>query len=241
MSLDIEAASGATDSIAETGWAKDEAALFSRIAEDLATQSWSVIPNAIPARLGAALGQQFLETGTADFTPAGIGRGAGHVIAEIIRGDEIRWIERVTAAEKQWLDWSDRLQSYLNRRLYLGLVSFESHFSHYRPGAFYRKHVDAFKAQPGLREANKESSNRLLSLVAYFNVDWLPEYGGELVLYAADGQSELGKVLPTIGTLVIFLSEEVPHEVLPAQRDRFSIAGWFRVNQTRHARTDPPR
>ena len=39
MSLDIEVASGATDSIAATGWANDEAALFSRIAEDLAAQS----------------------------------------------------------------------------------------------------------------------------------------------------------------------------------------------------------
>ena len=37
-------------------------------------------------------------------------------------------------------------------------------------------------------------------------------------------------VLPELGTLVIFLSEDIPHEVLPAMRDRYSIAGWFRVN-----------
>lgn len=33
-----------------------------------------------------------------------------------------------------------------------------------------------------------------------------------------------------LGTLVVFLSEEFEHEVLPAKRDRYSIAGWFRVN-----------
>ncbi len=37
------------------------------------------------------------------------------------------------------------------------------------------------------------------------------------------------RVLPESGTVALFLSEEVPHEVRAARRDRFSIAGWFRV------------
>ncbi|MEC7468361.1 MAG: 2OG-Fe(II) oxygenase, partial [Pseudomonadota bacterium] len=34
---------------------------------------------------------------------------------------------------------------------------------------------------------------------------------------------------------------EFPHEVLPATRDRFSIAGWFRVNNSTAQRVDPPK
>ena len=35
-------------------------------------------------------------------------------------------------------------------------------------------------------------------------------------------------VLSEAGTLVVFLSADVPHEVLPATRDRLSLTGWFR-------------
>ena len=53
---------------------------------------------------------------------------------------------------------------------------------------------------------------------------------GELVLYKNDQDVNGIKVLPEFGTLVIFLSEEFPHEVLPALRDRYAIAGWFHIN-----------
>jgi SM-20-related protein len=36
------------------------------------------------------------------------------------------------------------------------------------------------------------------------------------------------------------LSEDFPHGVLPAQRDRYSIAGWFRLNTSLFDRIDPP-
>jgi SM-20-related protein len=45
---------------------------------------------------------------------------------------------------------------------------------------------------------------------------------------------------PQGGTLAVFLSEEFPHEVLAANRTRYSIAGWFRVNTTTGDRLDPP-
>jgi SM-20-related protein len=53
--------------------------------------------------------------------------------------------------------------------------------------------------------------------------------------------SVLLSVQPLHGTVVVFLSEEFPHEVLPASRDRYSIAGWFRVNGSTAERVDPPR
>jgi SM-20-related protein len=115
------------------------------------------------------------------------------------------------------LNWAEQLRTDLNRTLYLGLDGFESHFAHYPPGAFYRKHVDAFK----------DSGNRVLSLVVYLNPDWSPVDGGQLVLYDHAG-SELGRFPPTMGTVAVFFSERFPHEVLTTTRDRYSIAGWFR-------------
>jgi SM-20-related protein len=35
-------------------------------------------------------------------------------------------------------------------------------------------------------------------------------------------------VLPQAGSLLLFLSADMPHEVLPASRDRLSLTGWFR-------------
>ena len=93
-----------------------------------------------------------------------------------------------------------------------------------------KRHVDAFKGQ----------GNRVLSLVGYLNEDWLEENGGELVIYNSSDDVEGTKVLPKKNTLVVFLSEQFPHEVLPATRTRHSIAGWFRVNGSVNDNIDPP-
>jgi SM-20-related protein len=111
---------------------------------------------------------------------------------------------------------------YLNRRLFLGLFSFESHFSHYGKGDFYKKHQDAFKGK----------SNRKLSLVTYLNRHWQDSNGGELVIYTKNVSQPTIRVEPKFGTVVLFLSEDFPHEVLPCSADRYSVAGWFRVNPT---------
>jgi len=112
--------------------------------------------------------------------------------------------------------------------LFLGLFSFESHFAHYPPGAFYKTHLDAFKGE----------SNRILSVVTYLNSGWLPDDGGEMVLYT---ETDSLSVTPALSTLAIFLSEDFPHEVLPTQRDRYSIAGWFRLNTSIGDQIDPPK
>jgi SM-20-related protein len=81
----------------------------------------------------------------------------------------------------------------------------------------------------------------VLSVVVYLNSDWAADDGGELVLYKDAEDRERLRVTPLAGTLVVFLSEDFPHEVLPAKRDRFSIAGWYRVNASSSDTLDPPR
>lgn len=66
----------------------------------------------------------------------------------------------------------------------------------------------------------------MVSLVLYLNDAWLPEQGGELRLYLDERRHQ--DVLPLGGSLVCFLSGQLPHEVLPATRERLSLTGWFR-------------
>jgi len=200
---------------------------FSSIARDLHTQGYSIQSAALPLSLCEALFARLQAMQDEKFEPAGIGRQQDYTQNEQVRGDEICWITGSSSAGEAWLDWTGQLQQYLNRHLFLGLFSFESHFAHYAPGAFYSKHVDAFRG----------GSNRVLSLVLYLNKHWSKADGGELVLHTRD--KNILRVAPWFGTLVTFLSEDFLHEVLPAWRDRYSIAGWYRVNTSTAQRADP--
>lgn len=209
----------------------DQEAIFRRIAEALTRDGYALVPDAIDLNLLQALRARIEHLGADDFVPAGIGRAQEQMKNEFVRRDEIHWLERSDPTEAQWLVWVDALRDYLNRRLFLGLFSYEAHFAHYAPGAFYKRHVDAFRGE----------ANRILSTVLYLNEGWQHADGGQLVLYPEVGLEPLAKVDPVMGTLAVFLSEEFPHEVLPAARHRFSIAGWCRVNTSTAERVDPPR
>ena len=204
--------------------------LFESIARDLLTRGYSIRPAALPYAIADGLHQHLMGMQPSQFSQAGIGRDRQHQVNNFVRSDEICWINGDSAAGRCWLDWTTQLRQYLNRRLLLGLFSFESHYAHYSPGDFYRRHVDAFKGQ----------ANRVLTLVTYLNRDWHPDDGGELVLYRDKNDNEGIRVTPAFASLVVFLSEEFPHEVLPARRDRYSVAGWFRVNGSGLDQVDPP-
>ena len=209
--------------------------LFETIATHLMNNGLCVIKNGVPAHIAKGLHQHANNLRLAQFKPASVGRGKNLKADREIRSDEIHRIDGNSEAENAWLQWAGELQQYLNRRLFLGLFSFESHFAHYSVGDFYEKHYDAFKGQ----------ANRTLSVVTYLNKSWQAENGGELLVYGDVEKGEENKVihsvLPEIGTMVIFLSEQFPHEVLSAKQDRYSIAGWFRVNGSGKRNIDPPR
>ena len=211
--------------------------LFELIANDVIDKGHSIRPYALPENLTALLLQHITELPSENFKRAGIGRAKEHTINDFIRTDEICWITGNSHAGNAWIKWAGALQSYLNKRLFLGLFSFESHFSHYAKGDFYKKHKDAFKGE----------DNRVLSVVVYLNPNWSADDGGELVIYPAQSSSSVIvdnskiTVTPNFGTIVVFLSEEFPHEVLPALRDRYAIAGWFRLNTSIANNIDPPR
>ncbi len=205
--------------------------LFGKIAADLRSKGFSVQPAALPDALAQALWQQLRQSSEIEFDAAGIGRSQEQTLNRFVRSDEICWIDGSSQEGRSWLDWTSRLQAFLNRELLLGLFSFESHYAHYGIGDYYKRHLDAFQGE----------ANRVLSLVVYLNPGWNPDDGGELVIYQDESDQDGLRVTPAFGTVVAFLSEEFPHEVLPAKRDRYSIAGWFRVNTSTSGRIDPPR
>lgn len=153
-----------------------------------------------------------------DFDAARIGGAPSLQRREDIRGDSTCWITPpLWPAEEALLEELERLRLQLNRESLLGLFELELHYAWYPPGAGYERHVD----QPQGR------AQRLVSLVLYLNEDWMPEAGGELRIFdAADGHRDIA---PLAGRLVCFLTPGREHAVLPTQRDRLSVSGWFRT------------
>ena len=193
------------------------------LAETIAAEGWAVVPGFAESGMIAELRaecRRFAANG--GLRAAAVGSGAGRQTRRDIRTDEIRWLEdaEATPAQRRCLARFEALRQALNREMQLGLFEFECHFSRYAPGARYRKHLDQFHGD----------ERRRLSCVLYLNEDWARDDGGELRLHLdAAASGKIQDVLPVGGTLVLFLSEHFAHEVLPANRERLSLAGWFRT------------
>jgi SM-20-related protein len=192
------------------------------IATALAETGWCVTDAFLPPPLVAALRnetQALLGAGT--FHRAGIGRGAELQVRDAVRGDQVLWLDAATAtpAQRAYLEAIEGLRQTLNRMLFLGLFDFEGHLASYPPGSFYRRHLDRFRG----------AEVRTVTCVCYLNTDWCEADGGQLRLYPDPDAPEVGiDVLPRGGRLVSFLSDGLPHEVLPARRERISITGWLK-------------
>ncbi|WP_421851644.1 2OG-Fe(II) oxygenase [Marinomonas sp.] len=203
---------------------------FANLLMDLQTKGWSVQDDFFSADFTQALMDEAESIQNAFMLQAGVGRKQDHQIVLDARRDYIQWIDPDKPIRIDFLKMMTDLRVALNRRLFLGLFDYEAHFARYEKGAFYEKHIDAFKGE----------SNRILSTVLYLNEDWQDGDGGELVIYDENNPSmEIGRFFPKKGRLAVFLSECFYHEVVVAKRTRHSIAGWFRVNNTTGSKLDP--
>ena len=170
--------------------------------------------------LGAARVRELIECARVrkargEFAGGRIG-GALRVRRDEIRGDDTCWLgEPLLAAERLLLADMERLRLELNGEAYLGLFDLEMHYAWYPPGAGYARHVD----QPRGHE------DRVVSVVLYLNESWIPADGGQLRLFDAESTRD---VEPLAGRLVSFVTAGREHAVLPTQKGRLSLAGWFR-------------
>lgn len=191
----------------------------------IADQGWICLPGFLDKETARGLAQESRaawEQG--DFRRAGIGRGAGLTIREDVRRDHVLWLEPEESLpfQQRYLDLLEALRGELNRHLYLGLFNFEGHFAVYPEGAFYKAHLDR----------HQNTQDRIVTAILYLNDGWQPGDGGELKLWTTPGEQDgpFEIIEPRLGTLVCFLAGDYWHEVLPAQKTRMSITGWFRRN-----------
>ncbi|HYH98502.1 2OG-Fe(II) oxygenase [Hyalangium sp.] len=155
-----------------------------------------------------------VEAGT--LKPAGIRRGADRTEDAAVRGDFITWVQPALETALGALSRAfTELGEALSAGAYLGLGRFDLQLAHYPgDGACYVRHRDAFPGQ----------SNRRVTAIYYANTDWQPEHGGVLQLHLETGTLD---VEPRLDRLVVFLSEQLEHEVLPAHAPRLALTAWF--------------
>ena len=191
--------------------------VFDRIADGLAEHGYAVVDQFLSqSEVDAILQLDEFQSEGLSFKKAGIGNSKSLQIQEAVRGDFIQWLDKTTAPEsvKIYLNRIESLIQFLNQALFLSLKDVEVHMTVYPVGSFYKRHLDQFK----------QDDHRKLSVICYLNNDWREEQGGQLRMYL---QGKSIDVLPTAGTLVIFRSDQIEHEVLPGTRPRFSITGWI--------------
>ncbi len=159
---------------------------------------------------------------TGRLRPAGLSRGAAYRVDQAVRGDAILWVEPADVPLELVPLWEAflALRDALNRQAYLAVDRMEVQIARYPgDGAAYDRHRDAFVALPGARP------NRRVTAIYYANPAWTPEAGGVLRLHDPEG---LVDVAPVLDRLLVFLSERIDHEVLPALAPRCAVTAWFR-------------
>lgn len=148
---------------------------------------------------------------------AGIGNQDHKDLLQDKRGDKILWMnnESQEPAERAFLNQIDQFILYLNDTCYVGINAYEFHYALYDTGSGYTRHVDQFK----------NNNDRKFSMIHYLNTDWLPDDGGELLIYR---ENEVEKISPEIQKAVFFKSDSCEHSVSKSTRPRMSISGWLK-------------
>ncbi|TXE08289.1 2OG-Fe(II) oxygenase [Gelidibacter salicanalis] len=198
--------------------------LYEQIIADIISQKYAIVEDFFTDDEVQVLRQSLLDKHEEDvFKKAAIGNRVNEVIVKSIRGDIILWIDEAhtNAAESLFFTKINNLVGYLNKTCFLGILRKEFHYAIYPQGTFYKRHLDTFQ----------NDDRRKLSFVCYLNeAGWLPENGGELVLYLDDDGREVEKIIyPLPGRVVIFESQVLEHEVKPVHTQRLSITGWLKT------------
>lgn len=108
----------------------------------------------------------------------------------------------------------------------IGHVKLEPFYSRYRSDDFLALHTDAVTHLNG--------NPRKVAVVIHLTKDWLPWYGGNLVLLEKDGLSVKKTLVPKFNSVTLMKVEEegVPHYVNPIiprliGKNRYAISMWY--------------
>ncbi len=200
--------------------------------EELTSSGYVIIENFLPESLQESLRHDVRTLrDKAKFKIAKIGQDSTNTLNTNIRVAETCFVGRnklndvPDTARSQLYDILDQIRKDLPQPLDINLSEFL--YAYYPSGGFYRRHRDAI---PG-----SASMLRKFSLLMYLNNDWSEEDGGKLRMHMDSGGDELPleeksnfvDVSPKGGTLVLFHSDKIPHEVLNTESERIAIVGWY--------------
>lgn len=148
----------------------------------------------------------------------GLGRQAVQVHA--LRNDAITWLDEAHSgpALVALRRLFEQVGETANQGAYLGVGRFDLQLARFdAKSARYTRHRDAFAGHAG--------PNRRLTAIWYANPDWTTEHGGVLRVYP-EGADPVD-LAPVLDRLVMFLSDRLEHEVLPAHAPRVALTAWF--------------
>ena len=67
-----------------------------------------------------------------------------------------------------------------------------------------------------------------MSVIFYLNTNWIPENGGNLIIYTNKNNIETAiSIAPLAGRMVCFESDKLDHEVSETFVERLSVTGWL--------------
>ena len=110
------------------------------------------------------------------------------------------------------------LASLLEEQLHLPLrVPQTMMLSAYPPGALYRRHYDSYGGK---------DIPRLVTILLYLSYE--PAQAGHLRLHDVPPSAPASvDIAPIPGRMVVFFAQEVAHEVLPSEGERFAVTLWL--------------
>lgn len=182
--------------------------------KELIDKNYQVVDNFFSNELVAKLKEKY---NGENFINAGTGRNFKYQQGSL-RGDKIKWLNENEEVDDEVCKQFNQVRLQLNEECLIGLNCFEAHLAFYNIGQGYTKHIDAF---------NDGKNRRKISMVVYLNDEWSEKDGGQLRIYNENNEI-IEDVLPVKGRAVFFISEKVPHEVIPCNKKRWSIACWFK-------------
>ena len=203
--------------------------------QELKDNKYLIVPGFIPESLEQSLRQDVESLRSQNyFKIAKIGQDLTNTLNTNIRVAETCFLGKskrdlpIHAGRQELYEKLDSLRTDLGVFGPLDADSTELLYAYYPQGGFYRRHRDAI---PG-----SASVLRTYSMLLYLNKDWdSVKDAGQLRLHFDSGGDELPAgespsyrdVDPEGGTLVVFQSDAIPHEVLDTQKERIAVVGWF--------------
>lgn len=156
------------------------------------------------------------------FRPARIGRGHEQQEQKNIRSDEILWLDKNDSDLLFFAEICDKIQTELAQGLMLPIQNYELHWARYPAhSGGYDEHLDQSQTKDLFH------GERLITFILYLNDSWQSEDGGQLKIRLPE---QIMSIEPQCGTMILFRSDSLWHQVIPAKKDRWSLTGWFRRN-----------